>query len=217
MRRFDFGIPLATFDAALLWKPKGSSRPRLYSESGKPVFPSWSWLGWEGQAQYGEGYGNKVPQKVLNLCETTVSGRSVGMGSFETLPLGGAHSLKPTSPSPKNIYPFVKISDLHTGAIFTSIAPSQTLVLPPIKSTRKSHRTGPRTSAQQSSTPNPKTTSMAPSTSSPTWHVSKSPFNIHTASYPPTQSRSRTTGYLSPPVAYPPTSPCTTTRATLQE
>jgi hypothetical protein len=94
MRRFDFGIPLARFDADLLWKPKGSSRPRLYSESGKPVFPSWSWLGWEGQAQYGEGYGNKVPQKVLNLCETTVSGRSVGMGSFETLPLGGAHSLK---------------------------------------------------------------------------------------------------------------------------
>ena len=42
---FPHGIPEVEFDAGLLWTPLGSSVRR-------PMYPSWSWLGWNGTAAY---------------------------------------------------------------------------------------------------------------------------------------------------------------------
>ena len=48
------GLPDSELSAALLWSPVGSkaSKRRLHLETGKPLFPSWSWLGWEGHVAY---------------------------------------------------------------------------------------------------------------------------------------------------------------------
>jgi hypothetical protein len=46
------GLPEADFDAALLWVPAGPSTRRRDPETGVPLFPSWSWLGWDGHVTY---------------------------------------------------------------------------------------------------------------------------------------------------------------------
>jgi hypothetical protein len=46
-----FGFPDTAWDAALLWCPIGSAVRRL-DQYGRPLFPSWSWLGWKGAAAY---------------------------------------------------------------------------------------------------------------------------------------------------------------------
>ncbi|KAH7064365.1 heterokaryon incompatibility protein-domain-containing protein [Paraphoma chrysanthemicola] len=46
-----FGLPDTAMDAALLWCPIGSAVRRL-DQYGRPLFPSWSWLGWKGAAAY---------------------------------------------------------------------------------------------------------------------------------------------------------------------
>ncbi len=50
--KLQHGMPDTEFDAALLWSPIGSSVRRIDPTSGKPQFPSWSWLGWEGHAAW---------------------------------------------------------------------------------------------------------------------------------------------------------------------
>ena len=52
--KFVYGLPDSELSAALLWSPIGSnaSKRRIHSETGKPLFPSWSWLGWEGHVAY---------------------------------------------------------------------------------------------------------------------------------------------------------------------
>jgi hypothetical protein len=42
------GIPEGEFDAALLWSPIGKHDLRWDPETGRALFPSWSWLGWVG-------------------------------------------------------------------------------------------------------------------------------------------------------------------------
>ncbi|MCJ1247042.1 hypothetical protein MMC30_004253 [Trapelia coarctata] len=49
---FVFGLPTAAFDSALLWEPTRTCRRRLDAQSGKPIFPSWTWAGWEGQVDF---------------------------------------------------------------------------------------------------------------------------------------------------------------------
>lgn len=46
------GMPDTELDAALLWSPIGSSVRRLDPKTGAPLFPSWSWLGWQGHAAW---------------------------------------------------------------------------------------------------------------------------------------------------------------------
>ena len=52
--KFVHGLPDSELSAALLWSPVGSkaSKRRINLMTGKPLFPSWSWLGWEGQVAY---------------------------------------------------------------------------------------------------------------------------------------------------------------------
>lgn len=49
---FEAGLPDTELAAALLWVPLGSSRRRIDPKTQRPMFPSWSWLGWEGHAAY---------------------------------------------------------------------------------------------------------------------------------------------------------------------
>jgi hypothetical protein len=49
---FVAGLPDTELSAALLWVPLGSSKRRRNPETGQNMFPSWSWLGWEGHAAY---------------------------------------------------------------------------------------------------------------------------------------------------------------------
>lgn len=49
---FLWGIPDTELCAGLLWVPLGSSKRRVDLETRRPLFPSWSWLGWVGQAAY---------------------------------------------------------------------------------------------------------------------------------------------------------------------
>jgi hypothetical protein len=49
---FIHGLPEADFDASLLWSLVGSSIRRCDPDTKKPLFPSWSWLGWIGHAAY---------------------------------------------------------------------------------------------------------------------------------------------------------------------
>jgi len=53
--RFVAALPSGSFDWALLWLPRGNLKRRVWqnSDGTKTKPPSWSWLGWEGQASYG--------------------------------------------------------------------------------------------------------------------------------------------------------------------
>ncbi|KAK0751893.1 hypothetical protein B0T18DRAFT_403620 [Schizothecium vesticola] len=54
--RFVAGLPDTEMAAGLLWIPLGSHRRRCEPDANtgkpRPLFPSWSWLGWIGQATY---------------------------------------------------------------------------------------------------------------------------------------------------------------------
>lgn len=47
-----YGLPEAELDEALLWQPVGLIKRRVYSDSGNPIFPSWTWAGWIGPVHY---------------------------------------------------------------------------------------------------------------------------------------------------------------------
>jgi hypothetical protein len=49
---FIAGLPDTELSAALLWVPLGPSKRRKNLETGQPMFPSWSWLGWQGHVAY---------------------------------------------------------------------------------------------------------------------------------------------------------------------
>jgi len=49
---FVAALPRSHLNSALLWYPIGSSHRRTSKKTKKPLFPSWSWLGWCGQAVY---------------------------------------------------------------------------------------------------------------------------------------------------------------------
>jgi hypothetical protein len=46
------GIPIAAIDSALLWQPAGSCVRRCDRDTGREIYPSWSWAGWEGAITY---------------------------------------------------------------------------------------------------------------------------------------------------------------------
>ncbi|KAL5882515.1 hypothetical protein ACKVWC_001520 [Pyricularia oryzae] len=50
--QFLFGLPDTELAAALMWSPMGPTTRRSDPSTNKPLFPSWSWLGWTGQASY---------------------------------------------------------------------------------------------------------------------------------------------------------------------
>ena len=50
--RFTHGLPNLEIISALLWMPIGASERRINPLTGKPFWPSWSWLGWIGHACY---------------------------------------------------------------------------------------------------------------------------------------------------------------------
>lgn len=50
--RFTHGLPDLELLSALLWMPIGKSERRLDPRTGKPFWPSWSWLGWIGHVCY---------------------------------------------------------------------------------------------------------------------------------------------------------------------
>ncbi|KAL8383387.1 hypothetical protein RB595_006914 [Gaeumannomyces hyphopodioides] len=58
---FTGGLPETELGAALMWRPLGSTLRRLDPVSGEPIFPSWSWLGWTGQATYPWLEGRTMP------------------------------------------------------------------------------------------------------------------------------------------------------------
>lgn len=47
-----YGLPETELDEALLWQPVGLIKRRLDSDSGQPIFPSWTWAGWIGAVSY---------------------------------------------------------------------------------------------------------------------------------------------------------------------
>ena len=50
---FVYGLPETELDFALLWQPYSKTfRRRLHPRTGRPMFPSWSWAGWEGGCNY---------------------------------------------------------------------------------------------------------------------------------------------------------------------
>ena len=49
---FIAGLPDTEMAASLLWVPIGPHRRRCDPATGKPLFPSWSWLGWVGHVAY---------------------------------------------------------------------------------------------------------------------------------------------------------------------
>jgi hypothetical protein len=46
------GLPDTELSATLLWVPLGKSARRVHPQTGEPLFPSWSWVGWVGRAAY---------------------------------------------------------------------------------------------------------------------------------------------------------------------
>jgi hypothetical protein len=49
---FVAGLPDTELGAALLWVPLGSSKRRKVPKTGRYMFPSWSWLAWQGHPAY---------------------------------------------------------------------------------------------------------------------------------------------------------------------
>lgn len=49
---FLFGLPETELDAALLWQPISPTDRRVDANTKVPLFPSWSWAGWTGEAGY---------------------------------------------------------------------------------------------------------------------------------------------------------------------
>src|SRR2546423_13052085 len=51
-RSFIHGLLDTELEDTLLWCPIGSSARRTERQTWRPLFPSWSWLGWIGHAAY---------------------------------------------------------------------------------------------------------------------------------------------------------------------
>lgn len=49
---FLYGLPDTELDSAILWQPHGMIRRRIDPKTNVPLFPSWSWAGWEGPVGY---------------------------------------------------------------------------------------------------------------------------------------------------------------------
>ena len=49
---FVYGLPYAYLNTALIWEPFGQVKRRRHPTSGAPIFPSWSWVGWECKVSY---------------------------------------------------------------------------------------------------------------------------------------------------------------------
>ena len=49
---FAYGLPYAYLNSALIWEPFGPVKRRRHPTSGAPIFPSWSWAGWECKVSY---------------------------------------------------------------------------------------------------------------------------------------------------------------------
>lgn len=49
---FVYGLPYAYLNTALIWEPFGPVKRRRHPTSGAPIFPSWSWAGWECKISY---------------------------------------------------------------------------------------------------------------------------------------------------------------------
>ena len=49
---FVYGLPYAYLNTALIWEPFGPVKRRRHPSSGAPIFPSWSWAGWECKVSY---------------------------------------------------------------------------------------------------------------------------------------------------------------------
>ena len=49
---FVYGLPYAYLNTALIWEPFGQVKRRRHPTSGAPIFPSWSWAGWECKVSY---------------------------------------------------------------------------------------------------------------------------------------------------------------------
>lgn len=46
-----FAIPRSELDSQILWQPYGPMTRRRDSDTGLPIFPSWSWAGWVGEVR----------------------------------------------------------------------------------------------------------------------------------------------------------------------
>lgn len=64
-REFAFagGLPETVINAALLWRPMDACEQRLDLHSQIPIFPSWTWAGWEGRVKY---------EQITNACKTII-------------------------------------------------------------------------------------------------------------------------------------------------
>ena len=49
---FVYGLPCAYLNTALIWEPFGPVKRRRHPTTGAPIFPSWSWAGWECKVSY---------------------------------------------------------------------------------------------------------------------------------------------------------------------
>ncbi|KAK1998326.1 HET-domain-containing protein [Colletotrichum falcatum] len=71
---FIHGLPSSHFDLALLWEPVKSSRRRVVKETPEnasiPDFPSWSWTGWVGEAQYKDDLVSGILDNVSDWLDT---------------------------------------------------------------------------------------------------------------------------------------------------
>lgn len=71
--KFWYGMPEFAFAQSLLWQPLEPLKIRIHD--GKPLFPSWTWVAWEGHVSYrGRGWHNAIsypPASVVQWYQKT--------------------------------------------------------------------------------------------------------------------------------------------------
>ena len=82
---FAYGLPYAYLNTALIWDPFGPVKRRRHPTSGAPIFPSWSWAGWECKVSYN----NAQESRAKDLLEF-IDPRS--RGRFSSIDVYGAES-----------------------------------------------------------------------------------------------------------------------------
>jgi hypothetical protein len=100
--RFIHGLPSTEFENALLWCPIGRHERRIDHETGRPFFPSWSWLGWTGHAAYPWAVERAFPSSSVNSPLQWLDGRLKAMG-LNLCFTGEQYRLSTASPPPDEL------------------------------------------------------------------------------------------------------------------
>jgi hypothetical protein len=79
---FLYGSLSSTFDISMLWRPNIPTQLRV-GDDGSPEFPSWSWVGWQGNVVFSctawSNLSDAFVPKCLSFCLMDHSGSWAGM------------------------------------------------------------------------------------------------------------------------------------------